>query len=207
MASAHECSVPWPPTRLRRTGPGPALPWGRAQDRIGPHSRLHTPAAGGDKGTPKGQAGRRGWGLWASQAKVKVGWAQHRQEREQPLLRQHCGLTVAQNGVQRTEAPSFRKCSKTVSKHTGKGQGPSTWAPWEHVRGRTSDTGLHECVPRPSSSPQAVGPPGATIGSPACRSRGLTFAIWTTLGNSVRQEMGMTSWYVRHLVLGRESPR
>lgn len=36
---------------------------------------------------------------------------------------------------------------------------------------------------------------------------GLTFAIWTTLGNSVRQEMGMTSWCVRHLVLGGESPR
>lgn len=42
---------------------------------------------------------------------------------------------------------------------------------------------------------------------PSMRSRGLTFAIWTTLGNSVRQEMGMTSWYVRHLVLGRKSQR
>lgn len=34
-------------------------------------------------------------------------------------------------------------------------------------------------------------------GSRKCQNQdahGLTFAIWTTLGNSVRQEMGMTSW-------------
>lgn len=44
-----------------------------------------------------------------------------------------------------------------------------------------------------------------TPGGSVQRARGLTFAIWTTLGNSVRQEMGMTSWYVRHLVLGGEN--
>lgn len=46
---------------------------------------------------------------------------------------------------------------------------------------------------------------GQTSG--ASGKQGPTLAIWTTLGNSVRQEMGMTSWYVRHLVLGGGSPR
>ena len=103
---------------------------------------------------------------------------------------------LSPNGAQRvpqTHSPRVRG--------TRKGQDPR-----DRPQHPDQDLGLKPRVCRGQAAAQLWAHGGCLQGS-ARWSRHLTFAIWTTLGNSVRQEMGMTSWYVRHLVLGEENPR
>ena len=117
------------------------------------------------------------------------------------------GRVVTQKKTDRTGAPVSKRCPKTAPDTQPACQGNAEGQdPRDRPQHPDQDLGLKPRVCRGQATAQLWAHGGCLQGS-ARRSRGLTFAIWTTLGNSVRQEMGMTSWYVRHLVLGEENPR